>query len=278
MARISVEPGLEVNCEVADYLWPWDQPTPVLMQHGFSRNAGFWRRVVPPVCDTRRVYRPDVRGCGKSDAPASDFRYSTDLLVRDALTVMDALGLERVHWLGESSGGVLGVLLASQHPERIASLTLVNTPIRVKVIAATYAFDQESTSAAILKYGVAEWCRKSLSHRLDLDIAGPELENFFITEMGKTPDHVAAAIHEVIEEVNTFPLLRTLSVPVLLLSGDKKRTTYDMQREMEREIPDVELKVFEGLGNALAAIAPDRIATEALAFWDRIEARVPVSS
>jgi pimeloyl-ACP methyl ester carboxylesterase len=95
--------------------------------------------------------------------------------------------------------------------------------------------------------------------------------------MGKTPDYVAAGIHEVIEVVNTFPLLRELTVPVLLLSGDKKKVTLDMQREMEREIPDVELRVFEGIGTALGTVAPHLVAAAALDFWSRVEARATVA-
>src|SRR5262249_3044746 len=75
LAKISVDPGLEVNCEVADYLWPWDRSTPVLMQHGFCRNASFWRRWVPILSERRRVYRTEMRGCGGSDVPPPGCRF-----------------------------------------------------------------------------------------------------------------------------------------------------------------------------------------------------------
>ncbi len=179
MARVTVQPGLEVNVDVDDYLWPWENPTPVLMQHGFSRNATFWRRWIPFLTETRRVYRPEVRGCGRSEAPPIGAELTTDTMAADALKVMDALGLDKVHWIGESSGGVLGVLMASKHPERIKSLTLVNTPIRVAAIAETYAFDKDSIAEALMSYGVGEWCRKSLAQRVDLDLASPELQNFY---------------------------------------------------------------------------------------------------
>src|SRR6202035_4061926 len=111
MPKIDVEGGMAVNCEIDDYLWPWMQPTPVVMLHGFGRNASFLRRCVPAVSASRRVYRPEVRGCGKSDVPPPGFPLDAGMIVRDMLRVMDAQGLERVHWFGESSGGVLGVLL-----------------------------------------------------------------------------------------------------------------------------------------------------------------------
>ena len=55
MPMIPVADGLSVNCAVDDYLWPWDTPTPVVMMHGFARNARFWNRWVPAVAESRRV-------------------------------------------------------------------------------------------------------------------------------------------------------------------------------------------------------------------------------
>ena len=42
MPRIVLPEGASVHCIVDDFLWPWDGSTPVLMMHGFARNAAFW--------------------------------------------------------------------------------------------------------------------------------------------------------------------------------------------------------------------------------------------
>ena len=47
MARIALSNGLSLHCAVDDYLWPWQRPAPVVMLHGFARNATFWNRWVP---------------------------------------------------------------------------------------------------------------------------------------------------------------------------------------------------------------------------------------
>jgi 3-oxoadipate enol-lactonase len=47
------------------------------------------------------------------------------------MAVLDHLSLPPVHWVGESSGGIIGLLLAAAHPERIASLVLCNTSERL---------------------------------------------------------------------------------------------------------------------------------------------------
>jgi hypothetical protein len=44
MPTIRLDEGLSLHCAIDDYLWPWQRPTPVLMMHGFARNATFWNR------------------------------------------------------------------------------------------------------------------------------------------------------------------------------------------------------------------------------------------
>src|SRR5262249_39185668 len=71
MPSVRLDEGLSLHCAVDDYLWPWEAPTQVLMMHGFARNATFWNRWVPAIAESRRIYRPDLLGCGASDAPGS---------------------------------------------------------------------------------------------------------------------------------------------------------------------------------------------------------------
>src|SRR6266852_5628967 len=123
--------GLALHCAVDDYLWPWQAPTPVLMMHGFARNARFWNRWVPAIAESRRIYRPELLGCGDSDVPPVAYRFTPETIAGQIIAALDAMALDRVHWVGESSGGIIGVLLAAAHPERIASLVLCNTPGRI---------------------------------------------------------------------------------------------------------------------------------------------------
>jgi pimeloyl-ACP methyl ester carboxylesterase len=76
MPLVPLPDGASVHCIVDDYLWPWESPTPVLMMHGFARNALFWNRWVPAAAETRRIYRPDLLGCGLSDRPPAGYRYT----------------------------------------------------------------------------------------------------------------------------------------------------------------------------------------------------------
>lgn len=272
MPTIRLDQELSLHCAVDDYLWPWDNSTPVLMMHGFARNAAFWNRWVPPIAETRRIYRPDLLGCGRSDRPAPGYRFTPDKIEAQILAALDAMSLPRVHWVGESSGGIIGLLLAAAHPERIASLVLCNTPTRIPdEIRGIYALDKESTAAAIRAYGAGEWCRRTLGYRLDLEHASPELQEWVVAEMDKTRPDIAAALHECFEAIDVRPLLPRIKVPVLLLSGDKSRIASEQQKILADTLPNGRLELFAGYGHGVNLLQPERCARAALAFWRSIE-------
>ena len=272
MPSIPLGEGLSLHCAVDDYLWPWEEPTPVLMIHGFARNASFWNRWVPPIADSRRVYRPDLLGCGKSEFPAPDYAYTPEKIGAQILAVLDAHALSRVHWVGESSGGIIGLLLAAAHPERIASLVLCNTPTRIPdEIRGIYSLDQERTAAAIRAHGTGEWCRQTLGYRLDLDHASEELREWCVAEMDRTRPDIAAALHECFEAIDVRPLLPGIKPPVLLLSGDKSRIASEQQKIFAETLPRGRLELFAGYGHGVNLLQPERCARAALEFWRTAE-------
>jgi 3-oxoadipate enol-lactonase len=242
------------------------------MMHGFARNANFWNRWVPPIAESRRVYRPDLLGCGKSDAPAPGYAYTPEKIGAQILAVLDAHSLPRVHWVGESSGGIIGLLLAAAHPERIASLVLCNTPTRIPdEIRGIYALGQESTAAAIRAHGTGAWCRQTLGYRLDLEHASPHLQEWVIAEMDKTRPDIAAALHECFEAIDVRPLLPGTEAPVLLLSGDNSRIASEQQKILAESLPRGRLELFAGYGHGVNLLQPERCARTALEFWRTTE-------
>jgi pimeloyl-ACP methyl ester carboxylesterase len=271
MPRISLPDGAAIHCIVDDFLWPWDTATPVLMMHGFARNALFWNRWVPVVAETRRVYRPDLLGCGLSDQPPAGYRYTPESIGGQIIAVLDALSLPRVHWVGESSGGIIGLLLAASHPERIASLTLCNTPSRIPDrIKQIYALDQATASDAMRAHGVGEWCRRTLGYRLDVEHAGKELCDWVVAEMDRTPAEVAAAMHDCFEGVDTLPLLPGIKAPVLLLSGDKSPIASAQQQTFAETLPNGRIESFAGVGHGVNLLEPERCARAATSFWQAL--------
>ena len=113
------------DIEIA-YRWDGAAEGPVVMMaHAMGTSHRIWDYQVPALADRYRLLRYDWRGHGDTDAPPGP--YTLAGFVRDAMGLMDALDLGRVHWVGISTGGMIGQGLGIHHPERIASLTLCNT-------------------------------------------------------------------------------------------------------------------------------------------------------
>jgi 3-oxoadipate enol-lactonase len=72
-----------------------------------------------------QVLRYDTRGHGNSDAASGS--YTLQLLAEDVIGLLDALGMDRVHFVGLSMGGMIGQCLALSHPHRLKSLALCDT-------------------------------------------------------------------------------------------------------------------------------------------------------
>ncbi|HZO31305.1 MAG TPA: alpha/beta hydrolase [Chloroflexota bacterium] len=99
---------------------------PVLLLHGFPQHSHAWRLVMADLAADHRVYAPDLRGAGDSEAPRRG--YDTATMTTDVLALLDALDLPTVALVGHESGGWLGFHLALTAPERFLSLVAVNTP------------------------------------------------------------------------------------------------------------------------------------------------------
>jgi len=95
---------------------------PVLLVHGLGLSGGAWWRTVEALSPQMNVITFDNRGIGRSESltPA----YTTEAMADDAVAVLDAVGLERVHVYGISLGGMVAQQLALRHPRRVTSLVL----------------------------------------------------------------------------------------------------------------------------------------------------------
>jgi len=96
---------------------------PVLAVHGISSHRRLWNWLRAEMPDLTLV-APDLRGRGDS----LDAQGPSDVAahVRDLVAALDHLGLDKVHVIGMSMGGFISVQLALSHPERVASLVLVD--------------------------------------------------------------------------------------------------------------------------------------------------------
>ncbi|WP_308918342.1 alpha/beta hydrolase [Jannaschia sp. LMIT008] len=109
-------------------LWYEDQGDgePILCLSGLTRNATDFDYVLPYLLGEHRVIRMDYRGRGKSQR-APDWRtYSIPTEARDAVELLDHLGLPRAAILGTSRGGLIAMALALTHKARLSGVCLID--------------------------------------------------------------------------------------------------------------------------------------------------------
>ncbi len=97
----------------------------VMLSHSLGSSLVMWNPQTEALEPHYRVLRYDIRGHGRSDAPAG--AYTLDQLGDDAIGLLDALAIELVHWVGLSLGGMIGQCLALNHADRLQSLVLCDT-------------------------------------------------------------------------------------------------------------------------------------------------------
>ncbi|MBO4119115.1 3-oxoadipate enol-lactonase [Cupriavidus gilardii] len=102
---------------------PW-----VVMAHALAADHTLWDAAAAHLAPRYRVLRYDLRGHGRSDAPVGP--YSMLRMADDVVALMDGLDVPQAHFVGVSLGGMIGQTLGVRYPERLHSLTLVDTTCR----------------------------------------------------------------------------------------------------------------------------------------------------
>jgi len=101
-----------------------------VLVHGFTGSRDDFREHVPELARLGRTIALDQRGHGGTTNSGRSEHYTLDGLVADLAAAFDALGLARADLLGHSLGGMVALRFALAHPERVASLVLMDTSPR----------------------------------------------------------------------------------------------------------------------------------------------------
>ena len=143
---------------------------PILMLHGEPTWSYLYRKMIPIlVAAGHRVICPDLVGFGRSDKPTqqSDHTYARHVEWMRALA-FDQLDLRRVTLVGQDWGGLIGLRLAAEHPDRFARLVVANTGLPTgdfPMPEVWWQFRKAIQSVPNLEVGrfVAAGCRRPMS-------------------------------------------------------------------------------------------------------------------
>jgi len=169
MPKVAV-PGGEISYEEAG------EGHPLVFVSGLNGVARYWQPQMAHFAERFRVIAYDQRGTGASDCNQRQF--SVDGMAADLVALMDALGIERTHIVGLSTGGAIGQTLAIEQPQRVERLAMASTWTHCD-----------------------PWFRRLFEARRRMyELAGPELHAMFHPLFLYPPDYVNAHDAEIDEE------------------------------------------------------------------------------
>jgi len=223
----------------------------VVLLHGEPSWGFLWRRVVPVLVEAGlRVVVPDLIGFGRSDKPAdvADHSYAAHVAwVRRAL--FDGLGLQDVTLVGQDWGGLIGLRLAAEDPDRFARVVVANTGLLTgdapmsEAFLAWQRFARESRRFDVGRV-VANGCRTPLPPEVvaaydapfpdDSYTAGPRALPALVPT---TPDDPAAAANRAAWEV-----LARWDKPFLTAFSDSDPITAGGEAAFQRVVPGARVR------------------------------------
>lgn len=256
--------------DVVDQLAPWQVAPwqtagePVLFHHGIGASAELWAGWRPALADRYRLIAFDMRGCGRSDVPAADFKWSLDLLVDDLFAVADAAGLKRFHLVGESIGGTVVLAAALAQPARIATLTVSNGAHLGASIQRVEAWRRQLDEG-----GVKGWSDAFMPDRFHDDALSPERRAWFAAQQEKWPRQSILNALGVLIGTDLTARLGEIRCPTLLLHPDGSPfIPVPVMAELHRHLPNAELNVIGHSRHGLPYSHADRCAALLRSFLD----------
>jgi len=230
-----------------------DGGDPVLFLHGGLVSGEEYAPQRHALGQRRTVILPDRRGHGRTPEVDAPFGYET--MADDTVAFMDAIGLERAHVVGHSDGGILALLLAIHHPDRVTSI--------VPISANTTSDAVEPQMRSWLQAASVEEFRASARQ--------------FAPERPEWPQPSGSFFARMREMILTEPAitaddLARISAPALIVGADRDFVSLDDLAAQFRHIPNAQLAIVPGTGHDLTGTHPDIVNAIIVRFLDAVSA------
>ena len=219
---------------------------PILLMHGEPSWSFLYRHMIPVlVARGHRCIAPDLIGFGRSDKPTerSDYTYARHVAwMRAAL--FDHLDLHDLTFFGQDWGGLVGLRLVAEHPERFTRVVIGNTGLPTgagKPTEAFLAWQKFSQESPVFPIGniVKGGCTTALTAEVIAAYDAPFPDDtykagarIFPTLMPNDPDHPAVAAN-----LAAWDVLRTFDKPFLCAFSDRDPITKGAEAPFLRSVP-----------------------------------------
>jgi aminoacrylate hydrolase len=261
-------PTVTVGGGTALYYEIHGEGDPIMLVSGLGGLGSYWRPQIPAFSQRYRTVLHDHRGTGQSER--AQIRYSVDQMAADTLALMDALGLERVHFVGHSTGGAIGQILAIEAPHRLRTLVLANSWTKADPF---FRWCFEVRRELLLKAGLAAY-----QHIAPLFLYPPWFLNRHADQIraeqaasvaGFTTVEIACARIDAILAFDRTSQLGSIRIPTLVICArDDGLTPAYFSEELAAAIPEAQLVLLETGGHACSRTTTAEFDRRVLAFLD----------
>ena len=233
--------GISINYQVdgADGA-PW-----LVLSNSLATNLAMWDGQARELGRAFRVLRYDQRGHGATDAPAG--RYAFELLIADALALMDALAIKRAHFGGLSMGGATALGLAQKHPDRLDRVIVCDSPCQS---TPTSSQQWEERIVVAQKQGMEALVEPTLARWFPPEAikANPPHLDKVRQMIRTTPVNGFIGCAAALADHNYAAAVATVTRPVLFMVGEKDAAAAPM-RKLNEALPGSRYAELPGAGH-----------------------------
>lgn len=250
---------------------------PVVLLHGFAQTSHMWLPLMAKLAATKTVIAPDLRGFGRSDAPATG--YTKTAMAEDVHALLTQLGYRNINLAGHDIGLMVAYAYAAQHPGEVRRIALLDAFLpgvgdwtNVWLLRDLWHFHFYGETPLKLVTGRE---RTYLEHfwndfAADRTKSVPEADRRFYAREYARPGHMAAGMEvfrAFAKDAEEFAALAKtpLPMPMLVLTGEKASGEF-LIRQGRLVATNVEGVAIKGSGHWLMDESPGEVIPRLIEF------------
>jgi 3-oxoadipate enol-lactonase len=248
-----------------------DNAPVIIFIHGFPLNKAMWHKQVGELKENYRVITYDIRGHGDSDAGSTDF--SIELFVRDLLSLMDALKIDKTILCGFSLGGYIALHASENYPERFSALLLCDTNCTADSSEAKEK--RMKVIESIKKKGLEQYAEESLKKLFAPISISKQIKEIAIVRemiMKTSKQSLFKTLHAMADRAETCTKLHEIKVPVLILVGKADEITPpDVALAMHEKIKSSTIHSIDHAGHLSNMEKPKQFNNQLRKFFETLK-------
>lgn len=225
------------------YFETYGSGRPLLLIHGNGESIGSFKEQIGVFARNHRVLAMDSRGQGKSELGTDKLTY--EQMTEDTNAFLEYLKVDHVDVLGWSDGGIIGLLLAIHHPDKVGKLAVMGANLEPDA-AYTWATD-----------GIARVRTKLTAQLAHSDNPKPLLLQLQLLDLEGNQPHIPLSD------------LKRVPIPVLVMAGDRDVIRDDHTLSIFHALQKSQLAIFPGATHMVPAQDPSLFNSTTLRFFEQ---------